>query len=73
MRASPAAGRMSSGEKTASAGMVFETSSNSAQAELRSLRDPMAETIFVSLAMAVSLPLSGHTVMVPILTAGGIG
>src|SRR5699024_1300097 len=47
--------------------------SNSARAELRSLREPMAETIFVSLAMAVPLPLSGHTMMLPMIAAGGIG
>src|SRR5699024_7352052 len=71
--ASPGDGRMSSGGKTASAGRTQAESSNSARAELRSLREPMAETIFVSLAMAVPLPLSGHMVMVPIIAAGGIG
>ncbi len=33
----------------------------------------MADTTFVSLAMAVPLSLSGHTVMTPVITAGGIG
>src|SRR5699024_6611036 len=72
VRESSAFGRMSAGGKAASAGMVFDASSNSVRAGLRSLREPMAETIFVSLAMAVPLPLSGHMVLVPIVITGEI-